>query len=231
MLRKVVICIFWILANPDVSCQTSYNEVVSQGLRFQIQADSLLRLADAKTALLSTAPESEKRGIRLAISSYKMQSATFQNLADEQFKQAAALEAAKENNTAPEAEIIDADTATNEPETKIKPEPEFAILSKSPYSADNPIPIDEPLPDGVVYKIQLGAFAKALPVSTFKGLTPLSGEKLENGVTKYYAGLFRLYGDADDALRKVREYGFKDAYIIAFYNCKPVNPERAKQLE
>jgi N-acetylmuramoyl-L-alanine amidase len=54
---------------------------------------------------------------------------------------------------------------------------------------------------------------------------------LDNGITKYYVGLFRRFTDADDALRKVREYGYKDAYIVAFYNQKTINPERAKQLE
>ena len=104
-------------------------------------------------------------------------------------------------------------------------------MPQSPYSETNPIPIDNPLPDGVVYKIQLGAFSKPLATNTFKGLSPISGERLPSGITKYYVGLFRRFADAEDALRKVHEYGFKESYIIAFYNSKTINPERAKQLE
>ena len=137
-----------------------------------------------------------------------------------------------------DAVAVDSDAikeAANQPVKEVEPkniqESEFVILSKSPYSVANPIPVDHPLPDGVAYKIQLGAFSKPVSVTAFKGLTPLSGEKLPNGVTKYYVGLFRRFADADDALRKVHEYGFKDAYIVAFYNHKIINPERAKQLE
>ena len=233
----ITLYIFWMMVLFDVSGQTnqspaftaekgveSYIKSITQGLRYQIQADSMLRLIDAQNALLSTVPESEKRGIRLAILNYDIQASKFQKIADDFFQQAVVLTEKQVNNNS-----SDVDTGLTVLEGREAPK--FAILSKSPYSATNPIPIDEPLPDGVVYKIQLGAFSKALPISTFKGLSPLSGEILQSGATKYYVGLFWLYDDAYDALRKVREYGFKDAFIIAFYNRKPISAERAKQLE
>ena len=143
------------------------------------------------------------------------QAAVLQKTANEWFAQAVALENVSKENR----------------ETRIICESEFAILNKSPYSASNPIPDSVSLPDGVAYKIQLGAFSKRLPANAFKGLTPISGEKLPNGVTKYYAGLFRCFADAEDALRKMRVYGFKDAFIVAFLNQKIINIERARQLE
>jgi len=228
----------WMLIILDVCGQESYRDAVTQGLRYQIQADSMQRLVEAQILALSTAPESKKRSIRITIRDHEALSVALQKKANEWFDWAATCEETSSVSTvAGNAESI---AEKQNPVTMIvfeiledhnNKESEFAILFKSPYSATNPVPIGEPLPDGVAYKIQLGAFSKPLSANTFKGLTPLSGEKLENGITKYYAGLFRRFTDASDALRKVHEYGFKDAYIVAFYNRKTIQPERARQLE
>jgi hypothetical protein len=239
--------LLWALANLEVCGQASYQEAVSQGLRFQMQADSIQRMVEAQTLALAAASASEKNKIRNAISEYNAQATALQKKANEWFAQAISFEGAPApvaepvlaNDTVPETEIFDLVAISEETpkKTENKPEPvskqasEFAILPKSPYSADNPVPIDMSLPDGVVYKIQLGAFSKPLSANTFKGLTPITGEKMANGLTKYYVGIFRQFAAADDALRKVCEYGFKDSFIIAFYNGKTINPERAKQLE
>ena len=234
MIRKVkyIILLCCVPAILDVFGQPSLNfthelsniEAISQGLRFQIQADSMLRMVNSLNALLITAPESEKRSIRLAILNYDIQAVKFQKQADDLFQQVIALKEINEKSNIPDAESPLEDT-------QMKDKPKFDILSKSPYSANNPIPIDEPLPDRVAYKIQLGAFSKTLPANAFRGLSPISGEKMENGATKYYVGLFWQYNDADEALRKVRDYGFKDAFIVSFYNRKPISSERARQLE
>ena len=66
---------------------------------------------------------------------------------------------------------------------------EFKILISSPYSKLNPIPSDINLPDGLIFRIQLGAFSKQVSDDTFKGLSPVSYEVV-NGKIKYYAGIF-----------------------------------------
>jgi len=230
-----IFCFLGMMFDLAAYSQTSWQETVAKALRLQEQADSLQRLAEAQAVVLATASKSQKNSISDALRDFEAQTAAMQKTADEWFARAIALE----------APAISADTATIKitsesgaiAESKEIPEPknirdyEFAILFKSPYSTAHPVPIGEPFPEGVIYRIQLGAFSKPLPANTFKGLTPLSGEKLDNGVTKYYAGQFRRFADAEDALRKVHEYGFKDAFIVAFYNRKPINPLRAKQLE
>ena len=239
-MRKVgyIFLLFLIPIHLKVYCQISYHEMVSQGLRFQIQADSMQRLVEAQMLALSSASEPAKNGMRIVLRNHEAQVTAFQMKANERFAWAVTLEdtsVPKEDvNKVLLQEISDVDSIA---EVKMNPEPqiahnfEFSILSKSPYSSSNPVPIDEPLPNGVAYKIQLGAFSKPLPANTYKGLTPLSGEKLTNGITKYYVGLFRRFADAEDALRKVHEYGFKDAYIVAFFNRVMINPNRARQLE
>ena len=229
------------LVNMEVYGQISYHETVRQGLRFQMQADSMQRLVEVQVLALATAPESKKDGIKIAIRDNEGMAVALQKKANEWFSEAATFEETLVPESAVNAELSEEtqDTVAME-ETEVIPEnvkpknnqeSEFAILPKSPYSATNPIPVDNSLPDGVVYKIQLGAFSKPLSANAFKGLTPLSGEKLDNGIVKYYVGFFRRFADAGDALRKVQEYGFKDAYIVAFYNRKTIHLERAKQLE
>ena len=232
---KIFFCLLSLLLNITVFGQTSLREAVMQGLRFQFQADSIKRLSEVQTVALSSASESEKKSIRLAIREYDAKYIDLQKMAVEKFKLAAQFDEAyimlPSGNKEPTV-MNEKDTSYIEIlENKVGNIYNFEILSKSPYSDINPIPIDEPLPDRIVYKIQLGAYGRALPLNNFKGLSPISAEKLENGVTKYYVGLFSLYSDADDALRKVRIYGFNDAYIVAFHNGKPISVERAKQLE
>ena len=239
MLRHTLLYIFvglWTVLHSYG--QSAYREIVTQGLLFQIQADSVQRLVEAHALTLSTASESQKAGLKIALRDEEAQAAALQKKADEWLAQVVAFEGeAPPVNTISLAEteaIIESKEAvevSENVETKNTAQSAFAILPKSPYSAANPIPVDEPLPAGVAYKIQLGAFSKPVSTNLFKGLTPVSGEKLNNGVTKYYVGLFLRFTDADDALRKVRAYGFKDAYIVAFYNRKTIHLERAKQLE
>jgi hypothetical protein len=201
---------FWMLVNFEIFGQVSYHEAVAQGLRFQVQADSMQRLVEAQVVTLSTAPEAEKNDIKNAIRDQEVLTVALQTKANEWFDQATVFE----------LRTVNSDSLSF-----------FAILPKSPYSEANPVPVDIPLPDGVVYKIQLGAYSKPLAANAFKGLSPLSSETLDNGVTKYYTGLFRRFSDADDALRKVHEYGYKNAFIVAFYNRKTIHTGRARQLE
>ena len=232
-----IFCLFWTLVNMEVCGQTSYHEAVTQGLRFQMQADSMQRLIEAQVLTLSSALESKKDGMKIAIRDNEALAVALQKKANEWFDRAATFEervtgkAVSFVETQDSVGLAEVEVFAKNIEIQNIQEFEFAILSKSPYSAANPAPVDDPLPDGVVYKIQLGAFSKPLPANAFKGLSPISGEKLDSGIVKYYAGFFRRFTDAGDALRKVHQYGFKDAYIVAFYNRKTIHLDRAKQLE
>jgi hypothetical protein len=128
--------------------------------------------------------------------------------------------------------IDDQPITTQEFDFEPDKDPPFQILDKTPYSNDNPIPQHNPLPDGLVYKIQLAAFSKQISYDTFKGMTPITAEPLSNGkVTKYYAGLFTKLDEAEMALPKVRSLGFKDAFIVAWHDGRSVTLTRASGLE
>ncbi len=94
------------------------------------------------------------------------------------------------------------------------------------------ININEELPGGVVYMLQLGAFSRTLGAETFKGLLPLTGRKEAGSrITKYYAGRFAHLEDAKEAVPKARSAGFRDAFVVAFYDGKPISPKKAVKYE
>lgn len=106
----------------------------------------------------------------------------------------------------------------------------FQILQTSPYDELNPIPSNISLPDGLIFRIQLGAYSKPVSDDTFKGLSPVSYEEI-NGKIKYYSGIFYSSESAGEALIDVREYGFSDSFLVPFYDCKIISIEKAKEIE
>jgi hypothetical protein len=86
------------------------------------------------------------------------------------------------------------------------------------------------LPDGLLFRIQLGVFSKPVLNDTFKGLSPVSYE-IVDGKIKYYAGIFYSSESAAKALKDVREYGFSDSFLVPFYNGKIISIEKAKEIE
>lgn len=107
---------------------------------------------------------------------------------------------------------------------------DFGVVDTMVYSDSNPIPIIKQQPKGVVYRIQIGAFGAPRQPKFFKNMVPVVGVKAGQ-VTKYYIGCLRRYEDAEKALKTVKERGFKDAFIAAWYNGSVVAINRAKQME
>ena len=87
---------------------------------------------------------------------------------------------------------------------------------------EEPIPIDVPMPEGVVYKVQVGAFRNALPIEAFSDMTPVAGEHAGNGLVRYTAGMFTSADAASKAGAKVRARGYRDAFVVAYMDGKRV---------
>lgn len=107
---------------------------------------------------------------------------------------------------------------------------DFGVVDSPVYNAENPIPIGSGFPEGVIYRIQIGAFSTPREPQFFKGMVPIFGERVGK-VTKYFIGNLTSYSSAENALNVVKSKGFKDAFIVAWYNGKPVTPQRAQSLE
>lgn len=107
---------------------------------------------------------------------------------------------------------------------------DFGVVDTMVYSDANPIPIIRKQPAGVVYRIQIGAYASPRKPLFFKHMVPVVGIRTGK-VIKYFVGCLSTLAEAENALQTVKKRGFKDAFVMAWYNGKTVTLSRAKSLE
>ena len=75
-----------------------------------------------------------------------------------------------------------------------------------------PIPVNPKSPDGLVYKVQVGAFRRPIPQDLFKGFAPISAEKVNDDITRYRVGYFTSFESANTSKNEVskgRHLAFK----------------------
>jgi hypothetical protein len=85
-------------------------------------------------------------------------------------------------------------------------------LNSKPATTAAPSPMST---DGVVFKVQVGAFEKKDLSSFFENNPMFSGES-EEGMQKITLGFFRDYWEADTFKKHLREMGVKDAWIVPY---------------
>jgi len=100
------------------------------------------------------------------------------------------------------------------------------------YTESNPIPVNVESPSGLVYRVQVGAFARPIPQDLFKEFTPVSGEKIANtNITRYMAGFFNNSDKVVDAREQIKALGYSDAFIVAYCDGKRITFGEARNLE
>ncbi|MCC5924915.1 MAG: hypothetical protein JJT77_14125, partial [Crocinitomicaceae bacterium] len=108
----------------------------------------------------------------------------------------------------------------------------FKQANEAPtYSDANPIPIEATNMDGLVYRVQIGAFSRPVPNETFKEFAPISGEEVRPGLIRYMAGYFPSRADATVARNQIRTLGYSDAFLVAYCNGERIPIYRAQQLQ
>jgi len=110
----------------------------------------------------------------------------------------------------------------------------FAIdtSSERPNNGSIEIPVDVASPEGLVYRVQVGAFARPLRDDVFKEFNPVSGEKIDGtNITRYMAGYFNSSESVVDARAQLRDLGYSDAFIVAYCNGERVTFGEARRLE
>ena len=75
------------------------------------------------------------------------------------------------------------------------------------YSETNRIPVNVSNPQGLVYRVQVGAFRKPIPNDAFREFSPVSGDVLANGLTCYMAGYFNSSVNAVTARKEIQKLG------------------------
>ena len=99
---------------------------------------------------------------------------------------------------------------------------------QSAYSDARPIPVNAPLPDGLIYKVQIGAFRNPIPQDLFKGFAPLMAEQTSSGITRFTAGFFLSESVAVRARDEIRAKGYPDAFVVAFLNGERISISQAR---
>jgi hypothetical protein len=87
------------------------------------------------------------------------------------------------------------------------------------------------MPEGLVYKVQVGAFRNPISQNMFKGFAPIMAQEGPNGITRYTAGFFLNESKAVDARDDIRQLGYKDAFVVAFLNGERVGMTQARNVE
>ena len=98
----------------------------------------------------------------------------------------------------------------------------FAVTARGVYSDARPIPIDMEMPKGVYYKVQIGAFRNDIPQNLYDQFAPISGERLNTGITRYTAGFFVQFDNAKQVKQQIRALGYNDAFIVAYRDGKRI---------
>ncbi|MCD8208784.1 MAG: hypothetical protein LUD72_12670 [Bacteroidales bacterium] len=100
----------------------------------------------------------------------------------------------------------------------------FMILPEGRFAADNE------LPSGIVYQIQIFSINRKATIRELKGLSPVF-EHVSGSRHNHAVGLFRTYADVLSQLNTVRRAGFKEAFIVAFIDGKPISVASARAME
>ncbi len=148
------------------------------------------------------------------------------------------------NNTGPNAisltekraSMVKEGTAVNKvPDMSVDELAEFSSIKygnkQGPaYSKVNPIPLDPGLPDGLVFKIQIGAFRRPIADDSFRNLQPISAETSRPGWLRYCVGMFKTFEPANLVRKELRKGEYKDAFVVVYYNGKRISLQEANSI-
>jgi len=105
------------------------------------------------------------------------------------------------------------------------------VNTMSFYNKEERILIDPRLPNGLVFKVQIAAFRKPIPANTFGDIKPINGETSPTSTfTRYMAGLFTNYTDANGSKNVIRTKGYKDAFVVAYFNGRRISVRQARAM-
>jgi hypothetical protein len=209
---------------PKETLPKEYDKVLSEAMKYQVKADSLNALVADYRKEYDKLPASEKQAVKSRISEMESLSAEYQRIADEKFGN---------TGTQPQAKkVVTATTSLPETNKRMEIFSIFNIETDPERLKDLKISIDQEIPAGLVYRIQMGVFSRQMTPFFFKGISPVSGFKIPGTEsTKYFAGLFRRMADASRSLLTVKQMGFKDSFVTAVLDGKAVSLERASIME
>lgn len=106
----------------------------------------------------------------------------------------------------------------------------FVQVDAPVYSDRRPIPIDPEMPSGLIFQVQVGAFRNPIPQDLFAEFAPVMGQKLDNGITRYRAGIFRVYNNAVSARNSIRKLGYSDAFVVIYFDGEKLSSAQVQDI-
>ena len=137
--------------------------------------------------------------------------------------------AANSRNIEPTEKVDSTDADFTTP-TKLNGNNLFRLTNNNtPYSESNPIPVAGVV-EGLIFKVQVGAFSKPIPQTTFKRFAPMSTETIRNNIKRYLVGYFSTTDPAYQARDQIRNLGYSDAFVVAYLNGKRISMAEARRI-
>lgn len=230
-----------------------YDKILSDGMNYQMKADSLNTLSTGYKKTVNRLPEEQQQAYRKMITATDSLAVEYQKQADQKLgadtnmmnvNQDVATAVKESAQTAkpvqgqtklPVNDVVNSKAKVAGEQRTVEPEAAFShfdILTNPAAINSQKIEIDPVLPSGLIYRIQMGVFSKPVAPSFFKGITPVTGFRVtSSGMIRFFAGMFRRMDDANKALLRIKQLGFKDSFLVAISNGAPVSIERASLLE
>lgn len=112
------------------------------------------------------------------------------------------------------------------------PDEAFERRASPVYTAQKPIPVNDKLqlPEGIIYKVQIGAFRNPISQNLFVGMSPITGERTPQGFIRYTAGIFKNRSTAESIKNEIKNLGYKDAFVVAFKDGKRIPMKEANAI-
>lgn len=200
----------------------AYDSLLSEVMKYQVMADSLYAIATGYRKQYDRLSPVQQREAAAGEAKAKALAGDYQRMADEKFGFAGI------HTSTPVSQQIDQEKPRQVPIVVSL----FRVESDPAGYGNQNISYDPETPAGLVYRIQVGVFSKPVDLSFFKGITPVYGfTSPGKSSVRYYAGMFRMRKDAEKSLTVMKQMGFRDAFLTAVLDDKPVSLERALLME
>jgi sulfur carrier protein ThiS len=105
------------------------------------------------------------------------------------------------------------------------------VLRADSLSNENVVKEVVKLTNETTYRIQIGAFNKALSDAVFVGVNNVISVTGKDGLVRYSAGSFSDYKDAVDYQAQMKARGFEDAFIVTYKNGERISLNIAIKAE
>ena len=105
------------------------------------------------------------------------------------------------------------------------------VLRADSLSNENVVKEVVKLTNETTYRIQIGAFNKALSDAVFVGVNNVISVTGKDGLVRYTAGSFSEYKDAIDYQAQMKARGFEDAFIVTYKNGERISLNIAIKAE